>query len=711
MSNLNAILHYAAACVCAGVAFFALFRDHRSFVHRTFALGMVILAIESGFNGLCEQALVQEQAMRWQQWRLIATVTLPGTWLLFTLSFGKANPRALLYKWKWVVPTVSLPLLIFAGLFHKDFFRGDPLYHSAGWEFTLGWPGYGFYFCFLLSLVLIMIILEKTLRASVGRKRWQVKFLVLGIGGYFAFRIYTSSHALIFQTLNLESNVVNAAALSISNLLMLISILRAGVLKMDIYPSHKLLYNSFTVMVVGVYFLALGLSAKISSRFLPYSLLSFMVFLGLLGLLIMLLSDRMRLKTKRFISRHIKRSQYNYREIWRIFTARTAALVEEKKLCEAVVKMISEMFDVLSVSIWLVNENQQGFRCGGSTALLGDDAQNLPLIQNGSLDLVQRLHKQSALIDLEEPADVNILELEQNHLDLFLEKRIRYLVSLSAGDDLLGFISLGDRVKDQSISFEASEILRTIADQVAAGLLNLKLSERLRQAREMESFQTISAFFVHDLKNLAAKLSMMFENLPAHFDNPEFRDDALRMMSRSVDQVNTICSQLSVLREKLEIHSVETDLNEVVTTMLAGLNGFPVGCLVEKLQPVPKVLADHVQIEKVLINLVLNAGDAVDDKGEIFVTTGMRDGWVELSVSDNGCGISQEFMEQSLFRPFKTTKTHGTGIGLFQSKMIVEAHKGIIEVESQEGQGSTFRVLLPMREGGSAEGAGQKVRK
>ena len=695
--SLNTTLHFIASACCTGVAVFALTRDFRSFVHRAFALGMVILAIESVFNGLCDHTLVSEQAMRWQQWRLIATATLPGTWLLFTLSFGKADPRPLLFKWKWIVLAVFLPLLIFSGLFQKDFFRGDPIYHDGGWVFILGWPGYGFYICFLLSLVLVMIILEKTLQASRGRKRWQVKFLVLGIGGYFAFRIYTSSHTLIFHTLNLESNVVNAAALLVANLLMLVSILRAGVLKMDIYPSHKLLYNSFTVMVVGIYFLALGLSAKISSPFLPYSLLSLMVFMGLLGLLMILLSDRMRLKIKRFISRHLKRPQYDYRDIWRIFTGRTASLIQEKAFCESVVKLISEIFDVLSVSIWLVDDNQQGFRCAGSTALSDTGIQNFPLIHSGFSDFVQRLHKESALIDLEEPADISFQEFDQAHKDLFSGIRTRYLVYLSTGENLLGFISLGDPVKYRSLSLEEKDILGTIANQVAAGLLNIKLSDSLRQAREMEAFQTISAFFVHDLKNLASKLSMMLENLPVHFDNPAFRDDAFKMMSRSVEQVNAICSRLSLLREKLEIHPCEIDLNQVVKAVLEGFNRLSPGCLVEKLQDMPKVIADPEQIRKVLSNLIINAGEAVGQDGEIVVSTGTRDGWVELSVKDNGCGISKEFIDQSLFRPFKTTKTKGTGIGLFQSKMIVEAHKGRIEVDSREGEGSTFRVLLPTK--------------
>ena len=117
----------------------------------------------------------------------------------------------------------------------------------------------------------------------------------------------------------------------------------------------------------------------------------------------------------------------------------------------------------------------------------------------------------------------------------------------------------------------------------------------------------------------------------------------------------------------------------------------------------PRLLLDPEQIQKVLTNLVLNAHDAMHEGGEIRVSTDNRAGWVEFSVSDSGCGMSEEIMEECLFRPFKTTKKKGMGIGLFHSKMIVEAHKGRIEVESQEGKGSTFRVLLPIQEGQDAK--------
>ena len=693
--TLNALLNYSAACFCAGVAVFALLRDRRSFVHRIFALGMATLALESFFSGLSAQALNPAQALSRQQWRVMVSALLPAVWLVFSLSFGREDKRRLPAKWQWAVAAIFSLHLIFVSFLRGEFFRDTPLYIPNGWEFGLGWSGYAFHLCYLLSLILILMILERTLWASKGRKRWQIKFFVIAIAGIFAIRIYTVSHTLVFQMINSEIEVVNAAALLVSNFLIVVAILRAGSLRMEIYLSQKMLYNSFTVMVVGIYFLAMGISAKTLENVLSFPLRVLFIFLALLGVLVLLFSDRRRLRMKRFVSRHFRRPQYDYREVWLSFTRRTAALVEEKPLCEAVAKMISEMFDTLSVSLWLLNEKGDDIRCRASTAFSGSRAETLADAQHGIPGLVRRLQRQPALLDLDDPAGA--ADLRQALPDLFQEPWTRYIVPLGTGNDLLGFITLGDRVKGYPFSIEEKDLLQTIAAQVASSLLNIKLSERLRRAGEMEAFQTLAAFFVHDLKNLAAKLSLTLKNLPVHFDNPEFRNDALRLMAQSADQVESICSRLSSLREKLEIRPVETDLNKLVTAALVTLNGFPADFLVKDLQPVPMVMADPEQIQKVVTNMIFNAADAVAEKGEICISTLSRDGWVELAVSDTGCGISKEFMDECLFRPFKTTKPQGTGIGLFQSKMIVEAHDGVIEVDSREGEGSTFRVMLPIK--------------
>jgi hypothetical protein len=235
-----------------------------------------------------------------------------------------------------------------------------------------------------------------------------------------------------------------------------------------------------------------------------------------------------------------------------------------------------------------------------------------------------------------------------------------------------------------------------MADQAAASLLNLQLSRRLLRAKEMAAFQTVSMFFVHDLKNLAAKLSLMVQNLPVHYDNPAFRDDMLQVISKSVGKMNAMCSRLTLLTTHIDLNLVETDLNNLVDSTLSELNSIRAVAVTRDLQPLPQVRADAEQLRKVLRNLLLNAIEAVGMDGEIGVTTERSGRWVVLTVRDDGCGMSSEFLTRSLFEPFQTTKSQGLGIGMFHSKMIVEAHRGRIEADSVEGQGSTFRVWLPL---------------
>jgi putative PEP-CTERM system histidine kinase len=266
-----------------------------------------------------------------------------------------------------------------------------------------------------------------------------------------------------------------------------------------------------------------------------------------------------------------------------------------------------------------------------------------------------------------------------------------------ARGDVLGLMTLGDRVAGVPFSLQDFDLLKCVADQAAASLLNMRLSHRLMQAKELEAFQTMSAFFVHDLKNTASTLSLMLQNLPVHFDNPAFREDALRAVSKTVTHINGLISRLSLLRQNLTIKPIEADLNEIVSEALKCLDETPGVALVKELRSLPKIHLDPDQIQKVVINLALNAREALGPGGTIRIETDQQNSWAVLLVSDDGCGMSREFVSRSLFRPFQTTKKQGIGIGMFQCKMIVEAHRGKIEVETEPGKGSTFRVMLPLQ--------------
>jgi putative PEP-CTERM system histidine kinase len=699
--NFSAELSYIAALVTAGVAVLALYRDPRSFVHRIFAIGMGFFAIEAALVGFSFQSPSLEAFMGRQQIRLIVASFLPVLWLFFSLSFARSNYAEFLSKWKWILILFFIAPLAMVTVFRGIFYAGIPLMNAAGFLLTpVGWSGYFWYLFWIACSVLILMNLERTLRHSTGHKRWQIKFMILGVGSIFGIHIFTDSQVILFRGVSTSLDIVNAGALLVGTILISRSLFRGSALSVGLHLSHQFLYSSFTVLAVGIYFIVVGLVAWFSLQFggvYNIQLAIFLVFVAVVGLATFLLSDRLRLARKRLISRHLKRPMYNYQNIWEDFTARTATITRTENLCNAVVKMVSETLEILSVSIWLVDEKREQLTFGGSTVFTPEQAVQLKFYGYQGVDLIRAMSDQAMPVDLEGKSDDWVEDLRLSYVGETKEALIRYCVPLRTAEQLVGIMTLSEKILYESLTFEDSDLLKTIADQAAASLLNIRLSEYLRQVKELEAFQTMSAFFMHDLKNLASKLSLVTQNLPVHLDNPEFRSDALKTISQSVAKINTMSGRLSLLSQKLELNPQAADLNELVKSTLADMHSYIKGTVSLDLNALPPASIDREQIHKVIENFVMNANDALDGPGgTIVITTRENEPFIELSFSDNGCGMSKEFVEKHLFRPFQTTKKQGMGIGLFHCKTIVEAHGGRIEVDSVEGKGTIFRILLPV---------------
>ena len=311
------------------------------------------------------------------------------------------------------------------------------------------------------------------------------------------------------------------------------------------------------------------------------------------------------------------------------------------------------------------------------------------------------LAERTSPFNLEEESEAWADELRRLNPTQFPNGGDRWCVPLRAGEKGLGAIVLADRVSAAVYTIEDLELLQCIGDQITSVLLNLRLADEVARARELEAFRTMSAFFVHDLKNTAASLNLMLNNLPVHFDDPDFRQDALRSVGNTVKRIDEMIVRLGALRQQPDFRLVEADLNQLVGDALDRLGDVPGVEQTREFNPLPAVLVDREQIQSVVTNLVLNARDALATRGaeggRIHVRTDRAPGRVVLSVEDNGCGMSPEFVRDSLFRPFQSTKKKGLGIGMFQSRMSVEKHGGSIQVESEEGKGTTFRVSLPTR--------------
>ncbi|MBA2623114.1 MAG: GAF domain-containing protein, partial [Chthoniobacterales bacterium] len=387
---------------------------------------------------------------------------------------------------------------------------------------------------------------------------------------------------------------------------------------------------------------------------------------------------------------------HDFREIWSRFTHQTGNLLDQPAVCRVATRLISETFDALSVSVWLLDHRHERLTFAASTQSgreTADVQREIPVSDESKAKL-QTLDQPFDL-DREEGAWALLLKAASE--PLFQHGGNRVCVPLRASETPLGLVVLADRVNGIPYTAEEFELLKCIGDQVAASLLNLRLTQDVMLGKELEAFQTISAFFVHDLKNAASTLSLMLQNLPVHFDDPAFRADALRGIGRTADRINQLISSLGVVRQKLALNPVEFDLNQLVEEALESLNGAPTLELVKELQPIQKLRADRSQMQSVVTNLLLNARDAVEEEGTVTVKTAQRQDWATLTVSDDGCGMTPAFLRDSLFRPFSTTKKKGLGIGMFQSKMIVEAHGGNIQVTSDPGKGTSFSVFLPLR--------------
>jgi putative PEP-CTERM system histidine kinase len=447
-----------------------------------------------------------------------------------------------------------------------------------------------------------------------------------------------------------------------------------------------------------LYFVLVGLMARILYAWkgaAAVPLLAFFLLAAIVGLSVFFMSDRMRLSRKRFVTRHFRRPLYDYQRVWGNFTQNTAALTQARELCSTLTRMVSETLEIPSVSIWRVDEQTDRLEFSGSTGFSEADANNLKLTDKSGAALARVIRDRVMPVHLAGSTDKQVEELREAYGDAFEEARIKYCVALKAAGRFVGLMTLSNKLRDVTLSPEDYDLVKTIADQAAATLLSIALAERLRRVKELEALQTMSAFFMHDLKNLASKLSLVTQNLPVHFENAEFRSDALRTISQSVSKINGMCTRLSLLSQKLELSLKESDVNELVEGTLAEFDTYLKVPVMREFGEGAPINIDAEQIQKVLINLLMNAYDAIRDNGEIKVRTDFRDGWATITVSDNGCGMSEEFVKTHLFRPFSTTKKQGMGIGLFHCRTIVEAHGGRIEVESEPGAGSTFTVFLP----------------
>jgi len=699
--DLIFFLTIAAVLFSLGLAVIAPFRSQQKVASWFFAVGMVIFALESGLQAISLAATSIERANYWQNLLFVVKSLVPGVWFCFSVIYARGEYRAFFRRWRIPLILGSLLPVLFAITFRArlgyvlPYSETDP----TPW-LRLALPGKILNAMLLLGSVLILMNLERTLRSAVGTGRWRIKFLVLGLGVIFGVRIYARSQALLYSGHMLSLGNLETGTLLLGCLLIGAAYVRRGFGEVDVYPSRAVLHTSLTVLLTGSYLLIVGLLAQIVARLggtSNFALSAFLLLIGIVVLAILLLSEKVRQRTQAFVSRNFKRPQHDVRRVWTRFTEGMAGPQDASSLCAAVARLLSETFSALSVSVWLADSQSERLVFVASTAGAPrpNEADPTDLVSAGPG--FEGLQASVRPFDLDASKEGWAKSLRQIGAGEFTQGGNRICLPLRTAGRCLGVAILADRVNGLRYTIEELDLLECIGGQVGASLLNLRLAAQMAAGKEIEAFQAVAAFFVHDLKNAASTLNLMLTNLPVHFDDPGFRADALRGIASTVDRINQLIERAGALQHGLELKPSEVNLNVLLSNAIDQLGGGGGMQWVKNLQPVPKLLADHEQLQSVVTNLLLNAADAVNNNGVVRVETGHENGWAQFVVADNGCGMTRDFLQKSLFRPFRTTKKKGLGIGMFQSKMIIDAHHGKISVESELGIGTTFRVSLPLK--------------
>jgi len=415
------------------------------------------------------------------------------------------------------------------------------------------------------------------------------------------------------------------------------------------------------------------------------------LFGAALILALMLFSTTFRARLRVLFSKHLFKYRYDYREEWLRFTEQLSSQNTASPFNERAIRAIAELADSPGGLLWVKGEDGS-FSVQGARHL---GKPNHPP-EEGTSPLVEFLTRTGWVIDVPEyraePAIYGGLELPD-----WLLKDTRHwaVIPLLKADGLVGFVVLQTPLAPRRIEWEERDLLKTAGRQLAVYVALVRTSEALMEARQFETFHRLTAFIVHDLKNISAQLSLVCSNAERHRDNPEFVADAFRTVANARDRLERTQAQLRNVQPRAEAPREVIPLRELLKEAIAQSQAAqPIPSL--EVQADAEVSGDREALKNVLLHLVRNAQEATPDSGQIHLTLYTEEGWAIMLVADDGAGMDEDFLRQRIFRPFQTTKGNaGMGIGLYEARDQIMRMGGRIDVHSQLGAGTRFTIRLP----------------
>ncbi|RKY77207.1 PEP-CTERM system histidine kinase PrsK [candidate division KSB1 bacterium] len=680
-------------------------------------VGVLLILLAEFATFMANRAELPSRTLFWARFVFAALCLLPANGTLFTLMLARKNFKESVSNWRGYLAILYIIGGFFLLFVTSDRFITVRYFPRYGVVYPLGAIGRYFLVFLLLSHVIILINLESTLRYARGSFRSAIKvpFLGLIIGVFYI--IVAASYMLMYSRLNLSLLTIGCAIIAVLAGLFIYYLIKNQLMQAEIQVGRQVVYSSVMVLIVGGYLIFIGLVVKLiqilgtSPKLFVSILASFAVICIMMAIVA---SESLRKRIKTFIDRNFYRNKYDYREEWSKLSDEMSSIMSTEELLTTIINSIANIMFINKIAIFLEDN-------------LDPERLVLRKSQNLSLDRTLGIAKNSKFLDWlwrsGEPLelerlreDVETQELFEQHAALFSSLEAVVWVPLIARRKLIGVLSLGGKSNGERFSKEDFELLEIIANQSSIAIQNAKLSEELIVSKELESFHKVSSFVIHDLKNAISMLSMMVKNSETNLNNAEFQQDMLATISNAIERMQALISRISTVPKEMVPNFQYCDLNSLIKGVIEEMEISRLAQIDVKTEfgRIPPVVLDPELIRKVIVNLVNNAIEAMPSGGRLeLVTRGSgkkaissedsdigqsaeSGEFVEITVSDTGSGIPIEMIQDGLFKPFKTTKNKGLGIGLFQCKEIITLHRGKIEVESEVHKGTTFSIKLPV---------------
>ncbi len=541
----------------------------------------------------------------------------------------------------------------------------------------------------LLQLILIEQLYRKSQESQSAYKPF-----VLAIGAISIFDFVIFSESLLVQTIEPNHIAARAYLYFLITPLIILSIKRIKSWNLRIYVSRDIVLQSSLLMLAGIYLsLMAAVGYWIQQSGGSWSGVVKIVFgsAALLFLLSIFTSGTFRSSFKTYIAKHFFANQFDYREEWLKLTESLTAEPDKNSTYEHGLHGMLESIAYDSGAYFKVNK--------GELELAAKHQLNLNARQLEVLyELKHDLERTQWIIDIEdlhhktkEYKDVNV------DVSLLQEAKIQLVIPVFIKEQLNGLFLLSSNSASRAkLNWEIRDYISAISGQIARYYSFFEASKALAENAQFAAFNRMSAFIVHDLKNVVAQINLIIQNGKHFKHNPEFIDDTFETLEHTRDRMDKMLKML-MNKQQEKNAKAEVNITQAIESLLAAkfVQSQPKPTFSSAVEA--KIALEHERFSHVLGHLIDNAQQACKNKGKVDIRLSQQDKYIVIEIEDTGIGMSQEFIDERLFKPFDTTKGNsGMGIGAYDAKMFAQNHQGKLLVTSKPDLGTTMSMMLPL---------------